>query len=73
MIAMHFWSTGRDATVFENPDRFDPDRPNLHEHLGFGRGVRFCMGAPLAGSRTPCASKCATRPLRATSVTTPGT
>ena len=52
LIAIHLWSTGRDEAVFEEPDRFDPDRPYLERHLGFGRGARFCMGAPLARLET---------------------
>lgn len=37
----------RDPDHVTEPDRFDPDRPNL-EHLGFGGGVHYCFGAPLA-------------------------
>jgi cytochrome P450 len=37
----------RDPNHVANPDRFDPDRPFI-EHLGFGGGVHYCFGAPLA-------------------------
>jgi pulcherriminic acid synthase len=52
----------RDATVFADPDTFDPERPDLHlglerrtgvvpsgtMHLGFGLGKHFCLGYQLA-------------------------
>jgi cytochrome P450 len=41
-------SANRDEEVFVNPDRFDPDRTNVGEHIGFGHGVHFCLGAALA-------------------------
>ena len=25
----------------------DPDRPGLRDHMGFGKGVHACLGAPL--------------------------
>jgi cytochrome P450 len=37
----------RDPDHIPNPDVFDPDRPE-NEHLGFGGGIHYCFGAPLA-------------------------
>jgi cytochrome P450 len=37
----------RDPDHVADPDRFDPDRQYL-EHLGFGGGIHYCFGAPLA-------------------------
>jgi len=40
-------SANRDSLVFDEPDTFDVNRkPN--PHLGFGKGVHYCLGANLA-------------------------
>lgn len=47
-------SGNHDPNVFENPERFDITREN-NRHLGFGMGVHYCLGAPLARMETKIA------------------
>lgn len=38
-----------DESVFPDPEKFDISRiPHSHFHVGFGHGIHFCLGAPLA-------------------------
>lgn len=44
----------RDPDLLPHPDRFDPNR-GYNEHLGFGGGIHYCFGAPLARPETQIA------------------
>lgn len=41
-------ASNRDPRKFDNPGDLRLDRPNVREHVAFGRGVHSCPGAPLA-------------------------
>jgi len=46
-IAMLFGAANRDPERFDAPGRFDAGRGDAG-HVGFGGGIHFCVGAPLA-------------------------
>ncbi|WP_028611655.1 cytochrome P450 family protein [Paenibacillus harenae] len=47
MVFVSFSSANRDDRKFEDPDVFDITRM-ANNHIAFGKGVHYCLGAPLA-------------------------
>ncbi|SEA60699.1 cytochrome P450 [Paenibacillus sp. 276b] len=47
MMLVALSSANRDANQFEEPDRFNITR-QVNDHIAFGKGVHYCLGAPLA-------------------------
>jgi len=47
-IVIVFASANRDEALFPDADAFDPDRAGLRDHLAFGKGIQFCLGAALS-------------------------
>ena len=45
-------AAGRDPAVFHDPDYFDLDRSIADQHLAFGRGLHYCLGASLGKLET---------------------
>ena len=43
-----FGAANRDERTFDDAETFDPGRDNLREHIAFGKGHHFCIGAPLS-------------------------
>jgi cytochrome P450 len=51
LLYVSILSANRDASQFENPDVFDITR-KISGHVGFGHGIHYCLGAPLARLET---------------------
>ena len=47
-VMVRYAAANRDQARFADPDRFDIERENAREHLAFGGGNHFCVGAQLA-------------------------
>ncbi|MFF0061321.1 cytochrome P450 [Streptomyces sp. NPDC005279] len=50
LVQIALSSANRDPQKFDSPDQFDVTRPENAQsaHLGFGHGIHYCLGAPLA-------------------------
>jgi cytochrome P450 len=48
MVFVGLGEANRDVSHFPDPDRLDLRRENASQHMAFGHGVHFCLGAPLA-------------------------
>lgn len=46
-VMVHFASANRDGCVFADADAYCPGRDESAKHLAFGKGIHFCVGAPL--------------------------
>lgn len=46
-LLLLYSAANHDERHYTDPERFDFHRPNLH-HLGFGRGIHYCLGSHLA-------------------------
>ncbi|HWU09995.1 MAG TPA: cytochrome P450 [Streptomyces sp.] len=47
-VVLGLAAANRDPRVFPDPHVFDVARTNAREHLAFGSGIHFCLGASLA-------------------------
>ncbi|HEX2052466.1 MAG TPA: cytochrome P450, partial [Actinomycetota bacterium] len=47
-VLVVYGSANRDSSIFEEPDTFDLHRSFDRPHMGFGHGIHYCVGAPLA-------------------------
>jgi cytochrome P450 len=54
-------SANHDESRFECPAHLDLDRPNPRDHLAFGFGIHYCLGAALARLETKVALECLIR------------
>jgi cytochrome P450 len=54
-VVLSFAAANRDEAAFAEAETFNPDRPNAADHLAFGQGVHYCLGAPLARLETAIA------------------
>lgn len=48
LVRLSITGANRDPSVFVDPDRYDPTRPNLRRHVAFAQGPHVCVGVHLA-------------------------
>ena len=51
-VMLMWGSANRDPSAFPEPERLDLERAHPKAHVGFGSGIHFCLGAPLARMET---------------------
>jgi cytochrome P450 len=47
-MALAYASANRDEAIFDDPDSFRLNRPNIGRHIAFGMGPHRCVGMPIA-------------------------
>ncbi|GIJ27371.1 cytochrome P450 [Micromonospora qiuiae] len=47
-VGLSLWGANRDPAVFDRPHEFDIHRTDGRQHIAFGHGIHFCLGAHLA-------------------------
>ncbi len=62
-VFLLFASANQDEAKFPAPLEYNPRRENLSAHLGFSRGLHYCLGAPLARLEMRVALEVLTRRL----------
>jgi len=55
LVTISLLGANRDPDVFERPDEFDMDRPNLAQHVTFVQGPHTCLGLHVARAETHAA------------------
>jgi cytochrome P450 len=63
MLLVRFAAANRDEAVFDEPDRFDVERSNARDQIGFGLGLHYCIGAQLAKAELRCSMQALTSRL----------
>jgi cytochrome P450 len=48
VLLLMWGGANRDPVEYDQPDEVVLDRPSPRHHMGFGRGIHHCVGAPLA-------------------------
>ncbi len=47
-LLLNFAAANHQSSLFESPETFDIHRANANQHISFGKGIHFCLGAGLA-------------------------
>ena len=62
-VFLVYASANHDEAKFPAPLEYNPRRENLSAHMGFSRGLHYCLGAPLARLEMRVALEVLTRRL----------